>query len=228
MGDVSLTCDPSRSTRSIGFRVAHAAMRRDAERLVRAVRRSIGPRDAAAILAWFDHFAAMLARRQAEEDEIWLPMVVAAVDGFAATWAALTVEHERVSHQVGRTRQALAELAAARPPERTLRRQRATGAATLLRQEIEAHLLAEEAAVFPMLAAVADDVYAAAERSVARRVDVRGARVVLPWALDELDRRQPALLDEAWPHVPRLTRLVAKRRCRDYRRSFTDFFELAG
>ncbi|MFT3851391.1 MAG: hypothetical protein QM733_01405 [Ilumatobacteraceae bacterium] len=78
-----------------------------------------------------------------------------------------------------------------------------------------------------MPAMVTDDVYAAAERAVAR-AEVRRARVVLSWAFDELGRRQPALLDEAWPHVPRLTRLVAKRRCRDCRRSFTDFFELAG
>ena len=227
---MSTTCGPvvdRPPAGSLGFRATHAALRRDGDRLVTAIRRSGGPHDAVAIRTWFDHVEAMLAHHHQIEDEIWLPTLTVNVAGFADASAALAGDHARLDVLLTDTRRGLEALAAADPSERTRCRQRAALAANELRLGLVGHLAGEEAVVFSALAELPAPTIAAAERRAARRDWLRHAPIAVAWVFDDLGARQPDLLDEAWPQLPRLMRPVARCWLRRYREQYADVLALA-
>jgi hypothetical protein len=206
--------------RTFGFRVAHAAFRRDVARLEQAVPKIATPDDAAAVLAWFDRVADMLTHHHEIEDDIWWPALTAAGD-FADREAAMVDEHARLVAALDSARAALVELAAVAAPERPAARRRAASAATTLARTVEAHLDAEEAAVFGVLAAADEAVVAACEKQSAKRDSLSMLAFALPWALDDA----PADLDaEVRASLPGVLRLALGRFDRRYRRRFAGFF----
>jgi hypothetical protein len=203
--------------RTLGFRIAHAAFRRDMTRLERAVSRIEATEDAVAVAAWFDAVTTMLIHHHEVEDDIWWPALSRAVDGFDATSASMVHEHEQLVAALDRAHTALGELAAAPVAERASARRRAEAAATTVARATFDHLDAEEASVFPVLLVAPEDVVTAAEKASAKRDSLRMLRFALPWALDDLDA---PLATEVTASLPGVLRIALRRWDRRYRRRF--------
>src|SRR4051794_34866813 len=171
-----------------GFARMHAAMRRDSERLPRAIAAASGPGAGAALLRWFKSFRSTLEHHHEREDTVIWPELVRRDPSFAAPLAELLSDHEMLDAALATTE---AALAGSGDPAH---------AAVELGDVLTEHLAREEGAAFPRLAACFPaEEWADVERSFMKGMSVGQLTFEIPWILDGLADDEIAELKAAAP-----------------------------
>src|SRR4051812_5636588 len=164
-----------------GFARMHTAMRRDVERLPRAVAAASQPGATAALLPWYRRFRSTLELHHQREDTIIWPELIRRDPSFAAPQAELLADHLVLDAAL-----AAVELALAGGDD-------AAGAARQLGGVLVDHLAREEAAAFPRLAACfTAEEWVAIERSFLKGTSVGHLAFEIPWVLDGLTDQEVA------------------------------------
>jgi len=173
-----------------GVIVVHGAMRRDVDRLPRAIERTTGPEGAVALQRWYAKFEReVLHHHQREDDVVW-PTLVQAVPEFAGDLAILDADHHALDDAMTATRDALDALVASFGAGTLATAIEAAGA---LRQLLHDHLDREEAAMFPLMAQVyTEESYLELEQQLLKATPKKLFAFELPFAFDGLDVDQAA------------------------------------
>jgi hemerythrin-like domain-containing protein len=167
-----------------GFAIVHRAMRRDVDRLPRAIDRAVSTEGAAAIERWFAKFEREVEHHHHREDEVVWPMLLERAPEFGDHLGQLEDDHHVLDEAMARARAAMRALAAG-PDVATLAE--ADTAAVALRDHLHDHLDREEAAAFPLLAGTfTPEAYAELERRLFKATPKRLIAFELPFAMDGL------------------------------------------
>jgi hemerythrin-like domain-containing protein len=167
-----------------GFAIIHRAMRRDVDRLPKAIARAQSVDDARALQRWFTKFEREVEHHHHREDEVVWPMLLERAPEFGAHLDQLEDDHHQLDVAMAAVRTALAALATRADDDG---RAEADAAAVALRDHLHDHLDREEAAAFPMLAAAfTPEAYAELEKQLLKATSKRLIAFELPFAFDGL------------------------------------------
>src|SRR4051794_20979484 len=190
MTDTAITAPRTEDLPSFldGFVRMHAAMRRDAARLPRAIAEAADRNGSAGLLRWFRCFRTTLEHHHQREDTIVFPELVRRDPSFGAVQTELVADHHVLDTALERVEAALAGDGDA------------AEAAEQLARILLDHLAREEAAAFPRLAAylTADD-WDTVERRFMKGTGLRELAFEVPWAIDGLPDDEIAALKAAAP-----------------------------
>jgi hemerythrin-like domain-containing protein len=188
-----------------GFAIVHRAMRRDVDRLPKAITRAVSVDDGVALQRWFTKFEREVEHHHHREDEVVWPMLLERAPGFREHLGQLEDDHHQLDEAMARVRGALAALAAG--PDGASRAE-AGAAAVALAEHLHDHLDREEAAAFPMLAAsFTPEAYKELETRLFKATPKRLIAFELPFAMDELPRELGA---EKLAELPLLIRVLTR------------------
>src|SRR4051794_17491277 len=166
-----------------GFARMHAAMRRDAERLPRAVAVAANPDATAALRQWYRRFRSTIEHHHQREDTIIWPELIRRDPSFAEAQAELVADHHVLDAALAAVDVALADGGDV------------PGAARQLAGILVDHLAREEAAAFPRLAACfTAEEWTRVERSLLKGTSIGHLAFEIPWVLDGLEEQEIAQL----------------------------------
>jgi hypothetical protein len=194
-----------------GFAAMHEAMRRDAERLPRAVER-VADRGHAGDLArldrWYERFHFTIVHHHEREDDVVWPELRERAPEFSAFEGELTLDHHRLDH-------ALSAMAV------VLREPGTPGgvdAACHLRDLLFDHLAREEAAAFGLIAShFTAEEYGEIEHRLMKGTALRSMIFEVPWVFEGMDPyREAEMLKKAPAPVRFLQRTVLPRWYRNF------------
>lgn len=178
--------------------VVHAAVRRDLERLERALADfPVGSRARAEQVdaAWRFLDGQLTHHHHGEETIFWPALGTSAVD--PALIAELDAEHEAMADAMGRTRTAMSALAADPGPDQLAD---ARTAVSQLRTSIETHFAHEERDLEPIsAAAVGTPAFKKAETAVRKTQSLSSGAAFLTWLLDDADPGARAQIESQVP-----------------------------
>ena len=171
-----------------GIIVVHGAMRRDVDRLPRALEIVRTAEDAAALQRWFEKFAREVEHHHLREDDVVWPMLVEREPTFGGPLEQLEADHHALDDAMAAVQAALATLVA----DVTTRTQ-AVAAAEALNRLLHDHLDREEEAMFPRMAAVfTEESFLALEHELLKATPKKLFAFELPFAFDGLPAEQVA------------------------------------
>ena len=163
-----------------GIIVVHGAMRRDVDRLPRALDAVTTREGAAAVQRWFVKFAREVEHHHLREDDVVWPALLAGEPVFGESLDALEADHHALDATMADTHtalQALVDDLATRPE--------AVASAEALAQLLHDHLDREEAVMFPAMAHVfTAESFAVLEQELLKATPKRLIAFELPWAFD--------------------------------------------
>jgi hypothetical protein len=175
------------------FARMHAAMRRDAERLPRAIAAAGDASGRVSLRRWFECFRSTLEHHHTREDTIIWPELLRRDPTFETTHGELTADHDALDEALARVEEALAGSGDA------------AESVQQLAEVLVDHLAREERAAFPRLAAcfTAED-WATIERKLLAGTSLAHLAFEVPWVLDALTADEVAELKAGAPRVLRL------------------------
>ena len=165
-----------------GIIVLHGSMRRDGNRLPRAIEAVTTTDEARALQLWFAKFAREVEHHHLREDDVVWPMLVEREAPFGESLAELQDDHQALDAVMERTRAALDAMV-----HDVSTRPEAVAAAEALGQLLDDHLEREEAVMFPALAHVfTKESFTALEDALFNATPKRLIAFELPFAFDGL------------------------------------------
>ena len=184
-----------------GFAAIHDAMRRDAERLPRAVAAVQLADQAMALAGWFGRYRVAIEHHHHREDEVVWPDLTARDPGFAEALDQLEADHHELDRAMDHVDAELARLAAGDLSHRAAAVEAVDEFATVLHD----HLEREESAAFERIAAAyTEEEYADLEERLNEDATLTELAFVAPWIADELDAQVLADLLQRLPIPLRL------------------------
>lgn len=165
------------------YAAIHDAMVRDARRLQRLVAvmdEAVAP----GLARWWERYETEIEHHHVREDDLVFPLVADRSPGFSAD--ALVADHVVLDRHLAGLRRDFDDLGRGVTDLATVR-DGLVDRVGALAEDLRAHLDAEEAAVFPVLASrVPADEYADLERGMRKGMSLRSLAFALPWILDDL------------------------------------------
>jgi hemerythrin-like domain-containing protein len=198
-----------------GIIVVHGAMRRDADRLPRALQAVTTTADARALERWFAKYAREIEHHHLREDEVVWPMLLEREPSFAGPLEVLDGDHHALDAAMAHTVDAFATLA-----DDVTSRGATVASAEALRQLLHDHLDREEDVMFPLMDRVfTSDSFHELEDALFKATPKRLIAFELPFAFDGLPAQRvtdklaempaPVRLLHRWFWQPAYDRLVA-------------------
>ncbi len=180
-------------------RLAHRSMREDTRALALALRRlpNGSTRGARRLRTWFVRFEAVMAHHQTEEDEIFWPALAEVAPAFAASVAALEVEHDELDRSVSACGHALEAVAGT---GRAAEREAAVAAAERLVRVVADHLDHEDRTYVPAYQAAIDpETHGRLSAAAVASVPPALMAFIGPWFLDHATGEDRARLVASVP-----------------------------
>jgi iron-sulfur cluster repair protein YtfE (RIC family) len=183
-----------------GIIVVHGAMRRDADRLPRAIDAVTTADGARALQRWFVKFAREVEHHHLREDDVVWPMLIERESAFGESLATLEADHHALDAAMERVGVAMAALV-----HDLSTRPEAVAAAIALGLLLADHLEREEAVMFPALArAFTAESFSALEDELLKATPKRLIAFELPFAFDGLPAERVADVLTELPAVIRV------------------------